>query len=288
MSKRLYRYIGFEDFVNLFINNKERFVSPVRWDDKNEGFLFSHFENQDDMHHIVSEMYYHLSDKNYKAIIDNYFRMWNSKWSVRAQCWSKHSETDAMWRCYSYENRALRIRTTDEKLLKHVETIYLDQKTTHVYLREVIYDLNKNSAFHQQICQMRNSLLPHEPYFHKRPAFRHEGEYRILVSDDNSYGCALILALDVKASMNEFVQNKTDEQIIDYLSKQLFDKEEDLRQIAAGKDEVQIKNAGDITEYIDSVMVHPKAPIWYVDIIREICQLKHIKFDGKSNIYELK
>ena len=142
MSKRLYRYIGFEDFVNLFINNKERFVSPVRWDDKNEGFLFSHFENQDDMHNIVSEMYYHLSDKNYKAIIDNYFRMWNSKWSVRAQCWSKHSETDAMWRCYSYENRALRIRTTDEKLLKHVETIYLDKKTTHVYLREVIYDLN--------------------------------------------------------------------------------------------------------------------------------------------------
>lgn len=69
MSKRLYRYIGFEDFVNLFINNKERFVSPVRWDDKNEGFLFSHFENQDDMHNIVSEMYYHLSDKIIKQLL---------------------------------------------------------------------------------------------------------------------------------------------------------------------------------------------------------------------------
>lgn len=37
MSKRLYRYIGFEDFVNLLVNNKDRFVRPVSWDDKYEG-----------------------------------------------------------------------------------------------------------------------------------------------------------------------------------------------------------------------------------------------------------
>lgn len=44
MSKRLYRYIGFEDFVNLLVNNKDRFVRPVSWDDKYEGYLFSHME----------------------------------------------------------------------------------------------------------------------------------------------------------------------------------------------------------------------------------------------------
>lgn len=37
MEKKLYRYIGFEDFVNLLVNNKDRFVRPITWDDKYEG-----------------------------------------------------------------------------------------------------------------------------------------------------------------------------------------------------------------------------------------------------------
>lgn len=41
MGKRLYRYISFEDFVNLLVNNKERFVRPVSWEDKYEGYLLS-------------------------------------------------------------------------------------------------------------------------------------------------------------------------------------------------------------------------------------------------------
>lgn len=103
MSKRLYRYISFEDFVNLAVNNKDRFVRPCVWDDKYEGYLFSHMESREDVRHIVNEMYYHFCLKNYDAIVDNYFKMWHSKWHTYAQCWSVHKETDAMWRCYSCE-----------------------------------------------------------------------------------------------------------------------------------------------------------------------------------------
>ena len=49
MSKRLYRYISFEDFVNLLINNKDRFVRPASWEDKYEGYLFSHIETKEEI-----------------------------------------------------------------------------------------------------------------------------------------------------------------------------------------------------------------------------------------------
>lgn len=60
MEKKLYRYIGFEDFVNLLVNNKDRFVRPITWDDKYEEYLFSHMETKDDIREIVTEMYYYL------------------------------------------------------------------------------------------------------------------------------------------------------------------------------------------------------------------------------------
>ena len=88
MGKRLYRYISFEDFVNLLVNNKERFVRPVSWEDKYEGYLFSHMETKEEIREIVKEMYNNLCPRNYYAIPDNYFRMWHSKFFVYAQCLS--------------------------------------------------------------------------------------------------------------------------------------------------------------------------------------------------------
>ena len=144
MRKHLYRFISFEDFINLVINNKDKFVRPSVWDDGYEGYLFSSLDSPEDVRHIVSEMYYNLCPRNYYAIPDNYFRMWHSKWFTYAQCWSEHPETDAMWRCYSYGNKALRIRTREDKLLAHAKSIFQENEDFAVYLKKVSYDLNKN------------------------------------------------------------------------------------------------------------------------------------------------
>ena len=89
MRKHLYRFISFEDFINLVINNKDRFVRPSIWDDGYEGYLFSSLDSPEDVRHIVSEMFKNLCPRNYYAIPDNYFRMWHSKWFTYAQCWSE-------------------------------------------------------------------------------------------------------------------------------------------------------------------------------------------------------
>lgn len=136
MNKRLYRYISFEDFVNLAVNNKDRFVRPCVWDDKYEGYLFSCMESREDVRYIVSEMYYYFYSKNCSTIAENYFKMWHSKWYTYVQCWLGHRETDAMWRCYSYENRAIRIRTREDKLLSHTKTIFSGTSNFNVYLKK--------------------------------------------------------------------------------------------------------------------------------------------------------
>lgn len=51
---------------------------------------------------------------------------------------------------------------------------------------------------------------------------------------------------------------------------------------------IRIEDAGDISEYVEGVMVHPLAPEWYTNIIKDICLKNNIKFDGQSRIYELK
>lgn len=177
-----------------------------------------------------------------------------------------------MWRCYSYGNRAIRIRTRDDKLLVHTKKIFPDEEQFSVYLEKVSYDLNKKSVLEQQIRQMKDSLLAHETYFHKRPAFRHEGEYRLLIADNSLYSAE--------------GKNKTDEEIIEYVTNRICAQRPDWNR--KGDNNVRIEDAGDISEFLEGVMVHPLAPQWYVDIIRDICQSKKIKFDGQSEIYTLK
>ena len=223
MGKKLYRYIGFEDFVNLFVNGKDRFVRPISWDDKYEGYLFSHIETKEDIHKIVHEMYNNLCPKNYYSIPDNYFKLWHSKWFTYAQCWSIHSETDAMWRCYSYDNKAIRIRTKDKKLLKHTQKIFNNSKIYSVYLRKIYYDLKKKNVIEQQIGQTKQGLLVHEPYFHKREVFKHEGEYRLLISDKRLYIADGLSSLGVKFKIDEQIQNKNEEEIIDYLTEKIYE-----------------------------------------------------------------
>ena len=73
MRKHLYRFISFEDFINLVINNKDRFVRPSIWDDGSEGYLFSSLDSPEDVLHIVIVLFNNLFPRYYYEIPDNYF-----------------------------------------------------------------------------------------------------------------------------------------------------------------------------------------------------------------------
>ena len=173
-----------------------------------------------------------------------------------------------------------------DKLLNHAKKIFPEERKFSVYLKKVCYDLNKKSAIERQISQMKDSLLAHETYFHKRPAFRHEGEYRLLVADNSLYDIENLSSFGVKFKINEHIKDKTDEEIIDYLTSKICAQRADWKIDTI--ENVRLKDSGDLSEFLEGVMVHPLAQQWYVDIVRDICQSKNIKFDGQSTIYKLK
>ena len=191
-----------------------------------------------------------------------------------------------MWRCYSYGNRAVRIRTKDDKLLVHTQKIFPEKEQFSVYLEKVNYDLNKKSIMEQQLNQMKSSLLTHETYFHKRPAFKHEGENRLLIADNSLSSAEGLSSFGVKFKIEEQIKGKTDEEIIDYLTERICVQRPDWDK--SGDNNVRIEDAGDISEFLEGVMVHPVAPQWYVDIVQDICRLRNINFEGQSEIYKLK
>ena len=88
-----------------------------------------------------------------------------------------------MWRCYSHGNKSIRIRATNEKLLIHAKKVFPEKECFDVYLRKVGYNLSDKSGIEQQIEEMKNSRSINKTYFHKRPVFEHEGEYRLLIAD---------------------------------------------------------------------------------------------------------
>ena len=88
----------------------------------------------------------------------------------------------------------------------------------------------------------------------------------------------------VKFKIEEQVKDKGDEEIISYLTEKIYEQRVGWKK---DNDFIKIEKAGDISEYIEGVMVHPLAPQWYVKIIQDICLQKNIKFDGQSKIYEL-
>lgn len=294
MNRELYRYVSFEDFINLVINNKVRFVRPSSWKDEYEGYLFSHMETPEDVCYIVKKMYC-MFDKlfkdDYNEISDNYFKMWHSKWFTYAQCWSKHSETDAMWKCYSYGDRAIRLRTNEDKLLAHTKKNFKEDEFI-VYLKEVNYDLDKNFIKEQQIAQMKDSKLILEPYFHKRPAFEHEGEYRLLIVDNGWYSAAILSSEGVKMEIKEQVKGRSEEEIVNIITERICANRKNWNR--PKESNVRIEDAGDISEFIEGVMVHPEAPEWYAimvkEIIENVCKERkiNIKYDGQSELYKLK
>ena len=63
---------------------------------------------------------------------------------------------------------------------------------------------------------MGDSKLTHETYFHKRPAFKHEREVRLLIADNRLYIRENLSSLSVKWNIAEQVTGKNDGEIFDY------------------------------------------------------------------------
>lgn len=277
----LYRIISLETFVDLIHNQRERYVCPATWDDNYEGYLFRKIENSGDRRKIIEDMYYNVCPRNYEATINNLLKLEHGKYFVYGQCWSTLFDSDALWRIYSYNHHAIQIKSTDiriENLLKNKSDILYE-------IGKVKYDVeSKDNLMHEQVLQLKQKGSIYEPFFHKRRAFKHEAEVRVLIDDTRRYEIMGLSSQGANWKIYEKMQEiPEDIDRINEIEKRL---EEYMGHWKKKKLDVDLyQSIVCLNKYISGVRVHPMAEEWYVDLIKTLCEDKKIKFDGKSNLY---
>lgn len=277
----LYRIISLETFIDLLHNKRERYVRPETWDDNYEGYLFGKIENSKDRRKIIEDVYYNVCPRNYTATINNLLKLEHGKYFVYGQCWSTLSDSDALWRIYSYSHHAIQIKTTDVRIKNLLKT-----KADILYeIRKVKYDVEpEDNLMHEQVMQLKEAKIIYEPFFHKRKAFKHEAEVRVLVDDTCRNQVAGMSSMGATWKIDEKMEEiSQDVEKLNEIEKRLT---EYMGHWKGKKLDVNfflpIKY---LNKYISGVKVHPMAEEWYVELIKGLCEEHNIKFEGQSNLY---
>jgi hypothetical protein len=155
---KLYRFISFRQFMS-FVELKQTSLSRIKnWPDTWE-VPSAHLPMQTDDGPIR-------------------FSLWNMHESMFGQCWSLHSESDAMWRIYSPLNEGVMIQTSVPKfsLLRGVKYAALGPVIYYDDLKVVLDEIDHP--------QQRGMYERFTGAFLKRRAFEHEKEVRLVTMDD--------------------------------------------------------------------------------------------------------
>ena len=187
------------------------------------------------------------------------------------QSWSKAVESDAMWRIYSYQNHALQIKVAENKLLQ----------LNGVKMIPVEY----SNQIHIEPKWDEESFL--RSLAIKRRAFLHEKEVRLVKhyvfadSDDVETHVKALLVVNEHQQMVEIIESMypgcSMEEKIQNIGK--------LLNLGIYREETTNVSFEGISGFISGVKVHPMAPAWYVEIVREYCKRNSIPFSGQSTLY---
>jgi len=137
LDRPVYRIMSVDRCVECVSERKLTLVSPRMWDDPFENLLLAatvKLENGE-----IGDL---------RSVRDSIF----------AQCWTKHRETDAMWRIYSSKNDGVRVRSTPRKLLTALMLANPDFSTDGLGIarsllykrREFAHELEVRLIYHAQ------------------------------------------------------------------------------------------------------------------------------------------
>lgn len=279
----LYRIISLETFVDLIHNKHERYVRPVTWEDTYEGYLISELYNPLYKRKIIEDMYYNVCPHNYRATIDNLLKLEHAKWFVYGQSWASIRDSDAMWRIYSYNKHSIQIQTTEKRVKNILGEFSKDELKYEI--KRVKYDVDaEDDILHGQIMQLKQTCSTYEPFLHKRKAFRHEYEIRILLDDVRWFSITEMSRMGASWKIDETVKTlKEHKRILDEIEHRLDEYMGHWNEKTLAID--YFVDITDLSKYVSGVRVNPFAEEWYVKLIEGICGEYNIKFNGKSDLY---
>lgn len=284
----LYRFISFPAFINLIEKQTERYVLPSTWEDTYEGYLLRLLEKNNTEESLRALMDI-ISPNNPSAAVGNYLKLSVARWSCYGQCWTTIPESDAFWRIYSYDRMAIRIETNEQQIKElFIASDFLEKY--NIFIDDVQYDLDMDGQIKSPSALMddiHKTQRVTEPFFHKRKAFEHEHEKRVLLLDKGR--AAICSQFSAWAVLHNFSKNTDISQLsledaIKCMASEIKKLEIPLSEKSTPKSiEIPIP---DIGSYIKSVMVHPQAGKWIVDLVETICNRNGLHFTGQSEMYK--
>ena len=156
----IYRVFPRDRFFQLFQEGKNALVWPTKWEDPFENF-------------ILKSPVRTASGEVGKFGFQN---------DVYGQCWTLHKASDAMWRIYSRDMDAVRLRTTVGKLLESICAANKGNEMDRCLIGRVTYPTEpKLKKLAQTVFKDGlNAKAVAQSLLVKRKAFKHEKEVRII------------------------------------------------------------------------------------------------------------
>lgn len=208
LKTKVWRYIDTNKFIDILSNKRLYFSRLDLLGDTHEGSIpkNNYFKRNFELNQDIN--------KNTDWVGEGIKRMYKMTY---INCWYLDNyESEAMWRLYCQNNNGIAIQTTYEKL---VESIGNDD---FLYIGKVSYvDYNTN------VIPDGNFFFP---IMHKRIAFKHEKEVRMIKEETSLY----------KDTFNNIPTP------------------------------LGIHIPWDLEENTENIYVNPYAPAWYYDIIKEL------------------
>lgn len=291
MENNFYRTISFPSFVNLITLREEMFVHPTQWDDTYEGIFFAVQKNPERCEMLLRELCSKYNG-DLNTTLTNFVKCLYFPLFSYAQCWSREADSDAMWRIYNYDNKSIQICTTEEcwrNILENHLNPTPNCSNYTVVIKDVEYDLNGDSNTIIKALQSKaltdNDLC--DMYFHKRLAFQHEKEKRVLIF--NKAGANVFDYFGqypIYNKIKELCDDKLEKVTIDTIVLALNNYLSTEKSLPSSQPSMSV-DLSDIAlkDYVKSVKLNPFAPDWIDNLVNELCQRNDIDYVGKSTLY---
>lgn len=278
-SHTLYRIISLENFIALLELNEEVYKLPSEWKDSFEGCALQFIDKKDNRRRFIEVLakQYQGNEHFIDAIVDNYVKAEIVRFCCYAQCWSIKRESDALWNKFGIGNHAIQITSNTNIISKNLNALNQPYK-----MDKVQYDIDKKDEPYNFMRFYQKGMDFKEQLFHKRPAFRDEGEYRIIITRN-----------DYDSLFNNQLNKYRQELEKQYNSGNTLTVESIIETINEVNDRHNIKtdttlkiHIENVSKYISRVRVHPDAEPWYVDLVKRLCLKNRVRFDEQSPLYK--
>ncbi len=241
----LWRYVSFEQFVNMLKTNSLFFAKAGKFKDPYEGFM---------PRRILDDFKQRLLDSDIPEKLVERIMKENEIYRrhILCNCWHQNIvESMAMWDKYHMRNSGVVIKTTVGKIKNSLsgecdvyigKIVYIDNDNDNDQYLKNLLDLARNIGIHVP------EILLYSPYFRKRKEYEHEQEVRLIVD--------IVPAADVP--LETFLKNE-------------------FPDMGDTGSPVNI----DVNTLIDEVIISPYAESWVTDTVQSV--VNKYEFDFEVN-----